>query len=106
MWEGLNVVKAGRQMLGETNPADSRPGTVRGDFGVQVGRYLTLAYSAQFISTSSAGTSSMAPIPLRAQTEKSRCGSRPKSLYCGKLLLSSGFMNSKEIQEDICVAIT
>lgn len=26
-------------MLGETDPADSRPGTVRGDFGIQVGRY-------------------------------------------------------------------
>merc|ERR1712244_187678 len=38
VWEGLNVVKTGRVMLGETNPADSKPGTIRGDFAVQVGR--------------------------------------------------------------------
>jgi len=38
VWEGLNVVKTGRVMLGETNPRDSAPGTIRGDFCVQVGR--------------------------------------------------------------------
>lgn len=38
VWEGLNVVKTGRKMLGETNPADSLPGTIRGDFCIQVGR--------------------------------------------------------------------
>jgi len=38
VWEGLNAVKTGRVMLGETNPADSKPGTIRGDFCVQVGR--------------------------------------------------------------------
>ncbi|XP_065147025.1 nucleoside diphosphate kinase B isoform X2 [Paramisgurnus dabryanus] len=37
-WEGLNVVKTGRVMLGETNPADSKPGTIRGDYCVEVGR--------------------------------------------------------------------
>ncbi len=42
VWEGLNMVKTGRQMLGETNPADSKPGTIRGDFCIQVGRYLKL----------------------------------------------------------------
>ncbi|XP_029484790.1 nucleoside diphosphate kinase A-like [Oncorhynchus nerka] len=38
VWEGLNVVKTGRVMLGETNPADSKPGTIRGDYCIQVGR--------------------------------------------------------------------
>eukprot|EP00091_Calanus_sinicus_P017099 TRINITY_DN368_c0_g1_i10.p1 TRINITY_DN368_c0_g1~~TRINITY_DN368_c0_g1_i10.p1 ORF type:complete len:152 (-),score=36.02 TRINITY_DN368_c0_g1_i10:83-538(-) len=38
VWEGLNAVKTGRVMLGETNPADSLPGTIRGDFAVHVGR--------------------------------------------------------------------
>ncbi|XP_068099893.1 nucleoside diphosphate kinase A1 [Hyperolius riggenbachi] len=38
VWEGLNAVKTGRVMLGETNPADSKPGTIRGDFCIQVGR--------------------------------------------------------------------
>ena len=36
VWEGLNVVKTGRVMLGETNPAASAPGTIRGDFCIQV----------------------------------------------------------------------
>merc|ERR1711884_74580 len=38
VWEGLNVVKTGRVMLGETNPAASLPGTIRGDYCIQVGR--------------------------------------------------------------------
>jgi|UniRef100_A0A8C0WN14 nucleoside-diphosphate kinase len=37
VWEGLNVVKTGQVMLGETSPADSKPGTIRGDFCIQVG---------------------------------------------------------------------
>merc|ERR1712110_575561 len=38
VWEGLNVVKTGRVMLGDTNPRDSKPGTIRGDYCIQVGR--------------------------------------------------------------------
>lgn len=38
VWEGLNVVKTGRVLLGQTNPADSAPGTIRGDLCIQVGR--------------------------------------------------------------------
>uniref|UniRef100_A0A3Q3F6R5 Nucleoside diphosphate kinase B n=1 Tax=Labrus bergylta TaxID=56723 RepID=A0A3Q3F6R5_9LABR len=38
VWEGLDVVTTARKMLGETNPADSLPGTIRGDFCVEVGR--------------------------------------------------------------------
>ncbi|XP_051968702.1 nucleoside diphosphate kinase A-like [Xyrauchen texanus] len=41
VWEGFNVIKTGRVMLGETNPIDSKPGTIRGDFCVQVGRNIT-----------------------------------------------------------------
>ena len=41
VWEGLNSVKTGRKMLGETNPADSLPGTIRGDFCIEVGRNIT-----------------------------------------------------------------
>merc|ERR1711874_827463 len=37
-WEGQGVVKTGRVMLGETNPKDSKPGTIRGDYCIQVGR--------------------------------------------------------------------
>ncbi|KAH9578644.1 Nucleoside diphosphate kinase-like domain [Trypanosoma melophagium] len=38
VWEGKGVVKGGRALLGATNPADSPPGTIRGDFAVDVGR--------------------------------------------------------------------
>ncbi|XP_033631959.1 nucleoside diphosphate kinase A1-like [Asterias rubens] len=38
VWEGLNVVKTGRDMLGETDPAKSKPGTIRGDYCIQIGR--------------------------------------------------------------------
>ncbi|XP_039632108.1 nucleoside diphosphate kinase 3 [Polypterus senegalus] len=38
VWQGFNVVKMARKMLGETNPADSLPGTIRGDFCVDVSR--------------------------------------------------------------------
>nr|XP_032801167.1 nucleoside diphosphate kinase-like isoform X1 [Petromyzon marinus]XP_032801169.1 nucleoside diphosphate kinase-like isoform X2 [Petromyzon marinus]XP_032801170.1 nucleoside diphosphate kinase-like isoform X3 [Petromyzon marinus] len=38
VWQGANAVKTARKMLGETKPDDSNPGTIRGDFAVQVGR--------------------------------------------------------------------
>eukprot|EP00326_Haptolina_ericina_P021190 CAMPEP_0181185180 /NCGR_PEP_ID=MMETSP1096-20121128/9367_1 /TAXON_ID=156174 ORGANISM="Chrysochromulina ericina, Strain CCMP281" /NCGR_SAMPLE_ID=MMETSP1096 /ASSEMBLY_ACC=CAM_ASM_000453 /LENGTH=142 /DNA_ID=CAMNT_0023274001 /DNA_START=8 /DNA_END=437 /DNA_ORIENTATION=- len=38
VWEGKEAVKMGRQMLGATNPQESLPGTIRGDFSIEVGR--------------------------------------------------------------------
>merc|ERR1712097_61342 len=38
VWEGKNAVKMGRMMLGETNPQASLPGSIRGDFSIEVGR--------------------------------------------------------------------
>ncbi|KAK3090101.1 hypothetical protein FSP39_009207 [Pinctada imbricata] len=38
VWEGKEVVKMGRMMLGATNPLQSNPGTIRGDFCIDVGR--------------------------------------------------------------------
>lgn len=38
VWEGKNVVTTGRKIIGATNPADSAPGTIRGDFAVEIGR--------------------------------------------------------------------
>ncbi|EAR98243.1 nucleoside diphosphate kinase (macronuclear) [Tetrahymena thermophila SB210] len=34
VWQGKDVVKQGRAMLGQTNPLTSAPGTIRGDFGI------------------------------------------------------------------------
>ncbi|SHE43229.1 nucleoside diphosphate kinase [Seinonella peptonophila] len=36
VWQGENVIATARQMMGATNPADAAPGTIRGDYGVQV----------------------------------------------------------------------
>ena len=36
IWEGLNVINTTRVMLGETNPKDSAPGTIRGDYCIDV----------------------------------------------------------------------
>ena len=38
VWEGDDVVRMSRVMLGETNPKASAPGTVRGDYSVDLGR--------------------------------------------------------------------
>lgn len=38
VWEGENVIKTARNMMGATNPADAAPGTIRGDFGLTVGK--------------------------------------------------------------------
>merc|ERR1711976_658561 len=38
LWEGKDAVKQGRPMLGATNPLASAPGSIRGDFCIDVGR--------------------------------------------------------------------
>ncbi len=38
VWEGDNAVLTGRKMLGATKPFDSAPGTIRGDYCIDVGR--------------------------------------------------------------------
>ncbi|KAM4531766.1 nucleoside diphosphate kinase, mitochondrial [Odontesthes bonariensis] len=38
VWEGHNVVKTSRTMVGHTNPAEALAGTVRGDFSIHVSR--------------------------------------------------------------------
>ncbi|KAK9472772.1 nucleoside diphosphate kinase [Dipodascopsis tothii] len=38
VWEGKDVVKTGRVLLGATNPLAAGPGTIRGDYAIDVGR--------------------------------------------------------------------
>lgn len=40
VWEGEGVIASARKIIGATNPLNSEPGTIRGDFGVNVGRNL------------------------------------------------------------------
>lgn len=41
VWEGLNVMKTGPVRLGETNPAEPKSGSIRGDFCIQGSRNIT-----------------------------------------------------------------
>jgi nucleoside-diphosphate kinase len=38
VWEGRNVVAIARTLIGATNPQEAAPGTIRGDFGIDIGR--------------------------------------------------------------------
>ncbi|MEH7236588.1 nucleoside-diphosphate kinase [Bacillus sp. JJ1562] len=38
VWQGENVIATARHMMGATNPKDALPGTIRGDFGLTVGK--------------------------------------------------------------------
>jgi nucleoside-diphosphate kinase len=37
-WEGKDIITQGRQMLGETQPLASKPGSIRGDYSIDLGR--------------------------------------------------------------------
>lgn len=43
VWEGPNAIAAVRQTMGATRPTEAAPGTIRHDFGLEVGRNLTHA---------------------------------------------------------------
>lgn len=43
VWEGPQAVAAVRQTMGATRPVEAAPGSVRHDFGLEVGRNLTHA---------------------------------------------------------------
>lgn len=38
VWEGKGVVASARKIIGATNPLNSEPGTIRGDYGIDIGR--------------------------------------------------------------------
>lgn len=43
VWSGPNAVAAVRQTMGATRPTEAAPGSVRHDFGLEIGRNLTHA---------------------------------------------------------------
>jgi len=43
VWQGNNAVAAVRQTMGSTNPLEATPGSVRHDFGMDIGRNITHA---------------------------------------------------------------
>ncbi|RKQ37661.1 nucleoside-diphosphate kinase [Oceanobacillus halophilus] len=38
VWEGENVINTARNLMGKTNPSEAAPGTIRGDYGLTVGK--------------------------------------------------------------------
>ena len=46
VWEGKRAIQIVRNTCGATNPADAGPGTIRADFGVEIGRNLIHASDA------------------------------------------------------------
>ncbi len=43
IWEGPDAISAVRQTMGATKPTEAAPGSIRHDFGLEVGRNLTHA---------------------------------------------------------------
>jgi nucleoside-diphosphate kinase len=40
VWEGKGAIASARKLIGATNPLSAEPGTIRGDYGIDVGRNL------------------------------------------------------------------
>ncbi|MFO7539180.1 MAG: nucleoside-diphosphate kinase [Chloroflexota bacterium] len=40
VWQGKDAIAAARATMGATNPVEAAPGTIRGDFGMEIGRNL------------------------------------------------------------------
>ncbi|KAM6166180.1 nucleoside diphosphate kinase, mitochondrial [Erethizon dorsatum] len=43
VWEGYNVVRASRAMIGHTDSTEAAPGTIRGDFSIHISRNIVHA---------------------------------------------------------------
>jgi nucleoside-diphosphate kinase len=55
VWEGPLAIEAIRQTMGSTNPLQASPGSVRHDFGLQIGRNLTHASDGEETSATEIG---------------------------------------------------
>ena len=38
VWEGTKSIEGGRKLIGATNPTASEPGSIRGDYAIEMGR--------------------------------------------------------------------
>jgi hypothetical protein len=93
------VVKAGRVLLGATKPSESAPGSIRGDYCIDVGRNICLNLLVLLTNTKvqiltqkalQAGTFATDQTLLTAPTRRLRCGSRRTSYATGLHTLSRG----------------
>ena len=94
VWEGLDAVRTARKMLGETRPLESLPGTIRGDFCLDVGygavrSPVRSAYAAAFDAPEqqaccggAGGTFAMGAIRSKQRSARSACGSNRVHCFC------------------------
>ena len=59
VWEGKDVVLTGRRIIGATRPWEAAPGTIRGDFAVDIGRLDFTMYCFFYITVALKSDSSM-----------------------------------------------
>lgn len=55
VWEGKDVIRQGRRMVGATNPLEADPGSVRGQYAVSVGRNIIHASDGHDSATDEIG---------------------------------------------------
>tara|TARA_B100000927_G_C16337016_1_gene417705 strand:- start:137 stop:592 length:456 start_codon:yes stop_codon:yes gene_type:complete len=51
VWEGSGVILNARKLIGSTNPLESEPGTIRGDFAIDIGRNIIHGSDSQDTAT-------------------------------------------------------
>ncbi|MFM7788352.1 MAG: nucleoside-diphosphate kinase [Microcystis panniformis] len=51
VWQGEGVIASARKIIGATNPLNAEPGTIRGDFGISVGRNLIHGSDGPYTAT-------------------------------------------------------
>ncbi|EST05254.1 Nucleoside diphosphate kinase [Kalmanozyma brasiliensis GHG001] len=55
VWQGKDVIRQGRRLVGATNPLEANPGSIRGDFCVSVGRNIIHASDSHESATKEIG---------------------------------------------------
>lgn len=93
VWEGKDVIKQGRSMIGATNPLDASPGSIRGQYCVSIFFFSCFScYLLLFCRSLLVVTLFTVPIVLKLLKRKLVCGSvRLVSSLSGLLLTLNGF---------------
>ena len=100
-WEGKDIIKQGRQMLGETQPLASKPGSIRGDYSIDLGRYVSVWFLCSFPQHSEtlgqnkhcpnlcpiSGTFVTAAIRPKQRLMSWKCGSQKEWMTGARLLI-------------------
>ena len=80
VWEGDDAVRQVRRMMGETDPAESAPGTIRGDLGLDLGRNVIHGSITKTLGrTSVRSTCSSMPTSSSSGSRSTRPGFTSKS---------------------------